>query len=61
MKDTKRKDKSKYLWDEDFAKHILDHMRGLQDAVDLVLTTLQMEHTSNVILLRYSSSGVWAI
>ena len=60
MKHTKRKTSLKYLWDEDFAKHILDHMRGLQDAVNLVLTALQMYHTSNVILLRYSSSGGWA-
>ena len=37
----KWKDKVRYLWDEDRVKNILDHMRGLQSAVNLVLTALQ--------------------
>lgn len=35
------KDKMRYLWDEDRVKNILLHMRGLQSAVNLVLTALQ--------------------
>ena len=35
------KDKMRYLWDEDRVKNILLHMRGLQGAVNLVLTALQ--------------------
>ena len=37
----KGKDRMRYLWDEDRAKSTLDHMRGLQSAVNLVLTALQ--------------------
>ena len=37
----KWKDKMKYVWDEDQAKAILDHMRGLQGALNLMLTVLQ--------------------
>lgn len=37
----KWKDKMRYVWDEDRAKNILDHMRGLQSAVNLVLAALQ--------------------
>ena len=35
------KDKMKFVWDEDRVKTILDHMRGLQGAANLVLTALQ--------------------
>lgn len=35
------KDKLRYIWDEDLAKSILDHMRGIQGAVNLVLAALQ--------------------
>ena len=35
------KHKMKYVWNEDQAKAILDHMRGLQSAVNLMLTALQ--------------------
>lgn len=37
----KWRDKMRYVWDEDRAKNILDHMRGLNSAVSLVLTALQ--------------------
>ena len=37
----KWKNKMRYLWDEDRVKTILDHMRGLQSAVNLMLTALQ--------------------
>ena len=37
----KWKDKMRYVWDEDRAKNILDHMRGLHNAVNLVLTAFQ--------------------
>lgn len=37
----KWKDKMRYVWDENSAKNILDSMRGLQSAVNLVLTALQ--------------------
>ena len=35
------KHKMRYVWNEDQAKAILDHMRGLQSAVNLMLTALQ--------------------
>ena len=35
------KDKMRYVWDEDRVKITLDHMRGLQSAVNLVLAALQ--------------------
>lgn len=38
----KWKDRMKYVWNEDQAKTILDHMRGLQSALNLMLTALQM-------------------
>ena len=37
----KWKNKMKYVWNEDQAKTILDHMRGLQSALNLMLTALQ--------------------
>ena len=37
----KWKDRMKYVWNEERAKAILDHMRGLQSALDLMLTVLQ--------------------
>ena len=37
----KWKDKMQYVWDENNAKNVLDHMRGLQNAVNFVLTALQ--------------------
>ena len=35
------KDRMRFMWDEDRVKTILDHMRGLQGAANLVLTALQ--------------------
>ena len=35
------KDKWRYVWNEDKAKTILDHMRGLQSALNLMLIALQ--------------------
>ena len=37
----KWKDKMRYVWNEDQVKAILDNMRGLQSAFDLMLTVLQ--------------------
>ena len=36
------KDNMRYVWDENSARNILDSMRGLQSAVNLVLTALQL-------------------
>ena len=38
----KWKDKMRYMWDENHVKDLLNHMRGLRSAVNLVVAALQM-------------------
>ena len=47
----KWKEKMRYMWNEGRATNILDHMRGIQGAVQLVLTALQA-YVSKTVTLR---------